>query len=674
MLLLLNYCQLSAQTVLYGHDRQQDQSANHTATLSLAPFYHGVASGDPLADRVMIWTRVTPDTLNNTAVEVGWRVATDPALTNVVASGVVSTNAERDYTVKVDVVGLNSNTTYYYGFSALEANSLTGRTKTTPTASESNHLKFGVVSCSNFQAGYFNAYGQLAARNDLDAVIHLGDYIYEYPNFFYGSDSIWNDRVISPPTEIIDLFDYRTRYATYRLDTHLIRLHQQHPIIAVWDDHESANDSYEGGANNHDPVTEGPWETRKANARQAYFEWMPIRDNNDTIVYRTISYGDIADLMLLDTRLEGRNQQINDITNPALYATERTILGADQREWFFNQLNSSTAKWKIVGQQVIFSTFNVGWAASALGQTYEETESTFLDIWDGYPAERQRVIDHIVDNDIDNVVILTGDFHSSFAYDVAQPPVDIEFIDIPGVGTFPTHIPTDYDSLTGAGSVAVEFATPSVTSANFDENASVELANAFEAQINQPILAGGGTFNLGNPNPHLKYVDLDRHGYFILDVKEDSVQADFFYVPILGVSNDQSFGGARYTLDGENHLNKAIFPTPPKSIQDVPAPALPPGINTATQQFAPSLRVLSIFPNPASTESNLHFSLNKANFVTVRLLNQNGQQLLPAYRNQLPSGLYTLKQSLVDLPPGIYYYHIVVAGESTVVQPLVVVK
>ncbi|PHI20350.1 phosphodiesterase [Lewinellaceae bacterium SD302] len=659
--------------ILYGHDRSSDNEDPTNTIPGLAPFYHGVASGDPLADRVVIWTRVTPDTLNAAPIDVNWRVATDPDLENVVNNGTVMTNAERDYTVKVDVTGLNSGTTYYYGFSALQTHSLTGRTKTTPTTDASDHLKFGVVSCSNFQAGYFNAYGRLAERNDLDAVIHLGDYIYEYPNFFYGSEVVWDDRLVNPPTEIIDLFDYRTRYATYRQDTNLLRLHQQHPMIAVWDDHESANDSHENGANNHTPATEGSWADRKAASRQAYFEWMPIRDKADTSVYRAISYGNLADLILLDTRLEGRDQQINDINDPALYAEERTILGEEQRSWFFDQLTSSTAKWKLVGQQVLFSAFHVGWAGGFLGQTYEETESSFLDIWDGYPAERQRVIDELIDNQIDNVVILTGDFHSSFAFDVAEPPVSVELVDIPGAGIFPSYSPTVYDSLTGAGSVAVEFATPSITSANFDENATVELSNAFEAQINQTILAGGGTVDLGNPNPHLKLVDLDRHGYFILDVREDSVQADYFYVPILFESHDQEFGGARYTNDGDNHLSKADGPTPPKAEQDEPAPPNPPGTSTFTRDIRTSARVLSISPNPASTESNLHFSLSKTSTIKVDITDQGGRSLRSLYQGELRPGLYTLKQSVAGLPAGNYFYRIILNGELPVIQPLMIV-
>ena len=245
----------------------------------LKPFYHGVASGDPLSDRVIIWTRVTPDTA--THVEVNWTMATDTAFQNIVGEGQVTTSAENDFTVKVDVSGLSPATTYYYYFTALEGNSVIGRTRTTPTSDEVDHVRFAVVSCSNYQAGYFHAYRNIGNRRDLDAVIHLGDYIYEYGSGegTYGFDSALNRENV-PSTEIIELADYRTRYSLYRLDPDLRKAHQQHPFIAVWDDHETANDAYTDGAENHNQG-EGEWTDRKSAALKAYYEWMPVRDFDD---------------------------------------------------------------------------------------------------------------------------------------------------------------------------------------------------------------------------------------------------------------------------------------------------------------------------------------------------------------------------------------------------------
>ena len=539
---------------------------------TLKPFYHGVASGDPMEDRVIIWTRVTPEGAG--PVTVAWTVATDPALTRVVQSGRLTTDAGRDYTVKLDVAGLKPNTTYYYGFNALGRNSLTGRTKTTPVGDVSQ-LRFAVVSCNNFEGGYFNAFGRIADRGDLDAVIHLGDYIYEQAEGLYGAPSLitGKERPVKPKSEIVTLGDYRQRYAWYRLDPDLRRAHQQHPFITVWDDHESANDAYKDGAENHQPDTEGPWSVRKEVSRRVYDEWMPIRGDASPI-YRVKPYGNLVDLIMIDTRIEGRDAQINDVTSPALYAANRTMLGQTQREWLFNRLKTSRAKWKIIGNQVIFSEFNVGWAAAAnpdLG-TPAQLESVFLDIWDGYPAERQRVIDFITKEKIDNVVVLTGDFHSSFAFDVAPNP---------SVFSVPGQKPR-YDPVTGEGSVAVEFATPSISSANFDENLSPQQAALFEALFNQPLPPQAGPFAGVNPNPHLKYVDLDRHGYFILDITPEKAQADWFFVDdVLRPTNGETFDAGFYTRAGRNHLQKAPAASAPKEKVPAPAPGRPTTAGTA---------------------------------------------------------------------------------------------
>ena len=533
----------------------------------LKPFYHGVASGDPMADRVILWTRVTPETEGS--ITVTWKVATDAALTRVVRNGVATTSAEVDYTVKLDVADLQPATTYYYSFSALGKNSLIGRTKTAPLGDVS-HLRFAVVSCTNFEAGYFNSYGNVADRNDLDAVIHLGDYIYEYGPRVYGDRGLAMDgqRVTFPANEIVTLTDYRQRYGNYRLDADLRRAHQQHPFIPVWDDHESANNSYKDGAQNHQPATEGDWQVRKEVARRVYDEWMPIRVKASPL-YRLKPYGNLVDLIMVDTRLEGREVQIEDVTSPALYDSNRTILGDTQREWLFDQLKNSTAKWKIIGNQVIFSEFNIGWAATGTN-TFQSLESSFLDIWDGYPAERQKVTDFIAQNKINNTIILTGDIHTSFAFDVAPRP-----------SVFSPGGPA-YNPATGAGSVAVELVTPSITSANFDEAIGAAAAAAFEFQFNKPLPATAGPLAGVNPNPHMKYVDLDRNGYFILDLTPEKAQADWYFTEtILKPTKQEKFDAGFYTLDGENHLRPAPAATLAKAEAPAPAPGLPNPLGTA---------------------------------------------------------------------------------------------
>jgi alkaline phosphatase D len=290
---------VTAQTRLTDYNRSMGKTGAMTFDPTLKPFYHGVASGDPLADKVIIWTRITPDSGDITAKTVNWIVATDTAFQNIIKTGTVTTDNSKDYTIKVDVTGLNAATTYYYVFKYNGFYSLTGRMKT--TTNDATHLRFAVVSCNNYEAGFFNGFKKIAQRNDIDAIIHLGDYIYDYAPKGYG-DSL-NGRFVEPKNEILSEGDYRTRYSVYRLDADLRFAHQQQTFISIWDDHESSNDSYKDGAENHQP-NEGDWETRKNIAKKVYFEWMPIRDAATNAIYRKIYYGSMLDLIILDNSLE----------------------------------------------------------------------------------------------------------------------------------------------------------------------------------------------------------------------------------------------------------------------------------------------------------------------------------------------------------------------------------
>ncbi|MEL6194476.1 MAG: alkaline phosphatase D family protein, partial [Bacteroidota bacterium] len=417
---LLGTSQPTIQSKLTVNNRAMDEGDETSLDPMLKPFYHGVASGDPLSDRVIIWTRITPEEEED-SISVSWKIATDTAMENIISSGEFQTSSSRDYTVKVDVTGLSADTYYYYEFESGGRKSLVGRAKTASEGTE-DHLKFAVVSCSNYEAGYFNAYGRIADRNDLDAVLHLGDYIYEYETSVYGDSSLSNAGIRAHQGfETVSVDQYRARYSLYRLDKDLRRAHQQHSFICVWDDHESANDAYKDGAENHQPDEEGDWEERKEMARKAYYEWIPIREQESDVIYRSFSYGDLLDLIMLDTRLEGREIQRDSVTDPLLYAPDRTMLGTTQRDWFFGEMGGSSASWKLIGNQVVFSEFNVGWAADPTqGQTPNDVEALFLDIWDGYPQERQIIIDYIRDQEVDNVIMVTGDIHSSFAFEVAD--------------------------------------------------------------------------------------------------------------------------------------------------------------------------------------------------------------------------------------------------------------
>ena len=647
-LLLPLLAAMSLTAVLAAQTTQRPTTFNG----DLKPFYHGVASGDPTPNSVIIWTRVTPE--QSGSVDVDYKVATDLEFTNLVASGSATATSDADYTVKVDVTGLQSGSTYFYYFSALNANSLIGRAKTTPEGPV-DHLRFGVVSCSNYEGGYFNAYGTLAERNDIDAVIHLGDYIYEYGAGVYGVNL--PDRVNEPDTEIVNLPDYRTRYGLYRLDEDLIRLHQQHTVLSVWDDHESANDSYTDGAQNHQP-DEGDWNDRKAISKQVYFEWMPVRDNAEKDVYRKLSYGNLCDLLMLDTRLEGRVQPPPHFDTPD--DPVRTMISQTQMDWLIDNLKNSTATWKVLGNQVLFTDTNVGFAAGAFDGTPDPTnidsiraaEDLFIDNWESYPTQRNAIIDTLRDAEIDNVVIITGDSHSSWAFDVTKKPVQYPnpaFLYLPQANPYDTNTEEGYNPDTGEGSWAVEFGTPSISSPNFDESIGAALTEQFEAFMNQPIPG----FNL-EYNPHIKYIDLDRHGYFLLDLKPDTAQANFYYIPSQYIDSlAENFGAAAYTLQGENHLNISAQPSTGKAIQDIETPLLPFG--TVSTGAAPeNLALFGIYPNPATTELFLQFGLNEATELAIALYDQSGKRVQYEAPKRFVQGLYQYRMELGTLTPGMY--------------------
>ncbi len=450
---------------------------------ALFPFYHGVASGDPTDSQVMLWTRVTANDPVPPSINVNWRIATDASMTNIVQTGTTITDASRDYTVKIDVTGLNPKTYYYYDFQALGMNSVLGRTKTLPATDDQNveQLRFAVASCSSYAHGYFNSYRDIINRNDIDAVLHLGDYIYEY-----GDGEFGDERLLAPDTEIINLADYRTRYSYYRLDPDLRELHQQYPFFTVWDDHESANDAYKDGAQNHDPATEGTWVDRKNNAMQVYEEWMPIRSTPsiDGIIYRSFKMGELAEVFFLDTRLIGRDDQ------GATDDSAKNLLGADQFNWLIEGLeraDNENTRWKIIAQQVMIAPLEI--AGAALND----------DQWDGYATQRTALLNEI--KKIDNIVVLTGDIHTSWANDIPLPDY------------MPNMNPC-------TGSAGVEFVTTSVTSPGLD------------------ALGGLGTGVVQTSNEHVQYVNLNKRGYMILDLTPDLVQADWYYVSTV---TDQTF-------------------------------------------------------------------------------------------------------------------------------------
>jgi alkaline phosphatase D len=513
-----------------------------------AVFQHGVASGDPLADRVILWTRVTPAT-GKAAVSVGHVIATDPALTQVVQRGSAKTHPGRDYTVKVDATGLQPATTYYYQFSAEGSTSPVGRTKTLPTTG-ANSLRMAVVSCSNHAYGYFNAYARIAERVDLDLVMHLGDYLYEYGAGQYGSV-----RTPEPAHEIATLDDYRQRHAQYKRDADSQAMHRQHPLIAIWDDHESANNSWQGGAENHQPATEGAWSTRVAAAMQAYYEWMPVRPADVANLrdnHRSFAYGDLAELLMLEERVNARSEQLTTAvhatpfgagfatTDPGYGDASRTLLGDAQEAWLIDRLRKTPARWKLLGQGVMFAQLKAPGANQATDPGLYFINS---DQWDGYEPARNRLYAALqgdaANAPVNNVVVLTGDIHSSWAADLSPNP----------------YSPASYDKATGAGSRGVEFVGTSVTSPGIDSDTTGAIAAALKAY-----------------NPHFKYVQLTRRGYMLIDVNRDRTVGEWWYVDtVASPSNVEVFAAAFEVRQGENHLRPSAQ-TPSRPNPPLPAP------------------------------------------------------------------------------------------------------
>ena len=482
-------------------------------------FLHGVASGDPLADRVVLWTRISGAAAGSRP-PVRWEVADDDGFSRTVRRGDIATDASRDFTVKVDAAGLRPGRTYYYRFTAGGERSPVGRTRTLP-GNDASRVRIAVASCSNLPFGYFNAYGGIARRDDLDLVLHLGDYIYEYQNRRYGDGTRFG-RVPQPDREIVTLDDYRTRHAQYKTDPDLQEAHRLHPWIAVWDDHEVTNNTWQHGAPNHNPDQgEGAWAPRLAAAVRAYREWLPIRDGGGppARIYRSFRLGALADLLMLDTRVIGRDEQAERTDIARVEDPKRSLLGPAQERWLFDRLQQSArrgARWQVLGQQVMFAPM------APRGQAPSNP-----DAWDGYRPARDRILDALGRARLTNTVVLTGDVHSSWAYDVAKDPWNA------------------YDARTGRGVTAVEFVTPSVTSPSgwTPDTAAKRLAD------------------LTASRPHLRWADGLSHGYMVLNLRRDAVQADWFGVRTIDERTpDERFLKGFVSAHGAPHLVEAASP------------------------------------------------------------------------------------------------------------------
>lgn len=502
------------------------------------PFKHGVASGDPLTDRVILWTRVTPPPGMGGDIPATLTLADDPGFRVNTRTFAVTALAARDWTVKHDATGLTPGATYYYRFDALGFGSPVGRTRT--AGLDPQRMRVAVVSCSNYPAGFFNAYARIAARADLDLVLHLGDYLYETG----AAGSV--GRAHEPRRETILLEDYRERHAQYKADPDLQAAHRQHPWIAVWDDHESTNNSRRDSAENHTEGTiedggEGIWQVRKRWAQQAYDEWMPIRlpePGHPDRIWRRFEFGGLMDLWMLDTRLFDRDDELG-INDPGNFDPDRRLIGPEQRDWLLGGLSTSTATWKVLGQQVMFGQFKLtplpdlplGALAAlpiplvlASGQGLTDVYLN-PDQWDGYAAERQAIFDHLSTQNIANTVVLTGDIHSSWVMDLTPDPENL----------------LAYNPLTGAGSLAVEFVGTSVTSTGLDQLAAVpDLASALRLL-----------------NPHMQYIEVTRRGYLLMDITPGETVGEYWYVPTVAAPDaGETFAIGYATAAGSNFITR----------------------------------------------------------------------------------------------------------------------
>jgi phosphodiesterase/alkaline phosphatase D-like protein len=498
-------------------------------------FGYGVASGDPTHGSFIIWTRATPPTPRGEPIAspgsgrgapilVRWQVATDPDFRRVVAGAVVKTDASRDHTVKVDVGGLEPYTRYWYRFIAAGQVSPVGQTQTAPDEPGVLHaLRFALVSCSNYTGGYFTPYRAIAKRDDLDFVLHVGDYLYEYGNGDdrYGPEGLVGKRDMDPATEIVERRDYRLRHALHKADPDLAAAHAAHPWITIFDDHEVANNAWATGAENH-RAGEGDFLRRRRVAYQTYLEWMPFRlpsqaqdvPHRGTRFFKSFRFGTLADLSVLETR-QNRSKQVDvapftttgggfipdgvPAVDAQLADPTRHLPEPEQMAWLKANLQKKSG-WHLVANQVILTPVRFP------GALLQAPVPTLLnsDQWDGYQADQAEVIAGLRAAKGDPVV-LTGDIHSSWATDIV---VD--------------------RSRPAYESAGVEFVCPSVTSDGFYEifgGGTSATAVPVTATVDAAAAAVQAT------NPWVRYLDGIGHGFTVIDVTPQRVQADYYLTP-----------------------------------------------------------------------------------------------------------------------------------------------
>ncbi|MEE2690548.1 MAG: alkaline phosphatase D family protein [Pseudomonadota bacterium] len=514
-------------------------------------FRHGVASGDPDATSVVLWTRLHAEMLSSAPVALAarWQLAADRDFSTILAEGEKTTGPAHDWTVKALAEGLAPGGTYYYRFLVGEVASPVGRTRTLPEGSI-DAARFAVVSCTNYPFGYFNVYDQIARRDDIDAVIHLGDYIYEYGREGYGGKvGAALGREHEPAKECIALADYRRRHAQYKADPSSLAMHAAHPLIAIWDDHETSNNSWKGGAENHDPASEGEWNARRRAALQAYYEWMPVRDPAPDALpealFRSYSYGDLLTVAAIETRLMARSKQFEyDEIVPTLKTPEdiarfrdeilwdesREMLGAAQIDFLDRTFRASVAAgqpWRLIANQVIMAEviapdLNPHVTEEDIAELEKEWDQARafvqfsalglpvnLDAWDGYPAARERFYRTAKEAGADGLIVVTGDTHTWWANDLAMrdgTPMGVEL----GVHSVTSPSPYRKEFLGGKGA---EYAMLTA-----------------------------------KDNKYVRYLSGEHHGYIDLEVRKDGATGRFMAVDTIEAPDYNAFEKASFAI------------------------------------------------------------------------------------------------------------------------------
>lgn len=559
------------------------------ADTSHAPFLHGVASADPLPDAVLIWTRMTPDSANSPALTVYWEVADDTSFSNIIATGNDTTNAAADWTLTTDITGLSPDTYYYYRFNNGQGSySRWGRTRTAPVG-QVDELRFAVISCSSIFSGYFNSYANIAQQDSLNAVVHVGDYIYDFVD---GDEEI---RVPAPyPANPNTKAEWEDRLEYYHLDPDFRDAKAMHPFIVMWDNHDSEQT------------------LQNTESKVAFRNWVPIRkDTVVHVIYRKLEFGNLADLTMIDI-MTFRNRDL------LLAPDEYSILGTEQYNWFTNTLLTNTATWQLVG----CSKMVANWSAEAFGNIGIGNGEVFTtSTWDGFQEERRRMLTYLQDNEIDNVMFLTGDMHISLAMDL---PLD--------------HTNSlSYNPETGQGSIAVEFMPTSVSRGNFDESGI------------SGSLADAAVFLSTQENMHHRYMDVIQHGYGILVVRADSAIGQYWYNPILQQSTTHTLGKEMVVLNGQNHWkrgNTAIVDT--TGLID-PNPVQP--------------EISAVYPNPDAQGSiSITIDALTGTQALVRIIDVHGKVMQDRGLIELQPGQQTLTFQTDKIPAGNYFIYLEMNG------------